>query len=737
MTVSTIAAEEPTRAQSGLLGLFPALIAGGVTGTVVVVLSLSFAVLIFSGQLADHAGTAIGMVLFTGVVVGASVSILGSFRGTIAFPQDKIAPILALMASLIVADTPAGTPPEQLFATVVSALVLATLLVGLLMLMLGLLRLGAFIRYIPYPVIAGFLAGTGLLLVKGSIKVMTGHAPELLHLNALFTTHSLALWLPGLIFALVLLFALGRWKHVATMPCLLIGGIALYHLIRIVLGVGLDEAMTHGFLLGHLAGGDGWRPTAILSLAQADWGQVTAQAGSMATILLISAIGVLLNSSAIELAAREDMDLNRELKVAGLANILSGLGGGIIGFHTLGLSKLVMKMGVRSRLVGLISAGVCLAMLVIGPEPLAAFPKAVLGGLLMYLGLGFLHEWVIESRHQVSPADYGVILMIVGVIGTFGFLQGAAVGVGACVVLFLVNYSRISVAKHELTGIEMRSNVDRPEDEAELLRANGRRTLVLCLQGFMFFGTANKLLTQVSARCLQAANDDEPVRFVVFDFRRVSGMDSSAAMSFAKMRQLAEKTGMTLVFAQMPPQVARILAQAGFNGAPGPFRILPDLDHALESCEEELLRELTGRQDEPAPGLLEDEEIRVIEPYLHRQTVPAGTVIIQQGEPADDLFILHSGRVTVRLTTPEGHSIRLRSMREGTVIGEMGLYLGEPRSASVVADTDCVIEELSAEALTRMQNDSPALAARFHRRMAERLAERLRNTDHMIQALLG
>ncbi|MBI3445458.1 MAG: cyclic nucleotide-binding domain-containing protein, partial [Magnetospirillum sp.] len=109
--------------------------------------------------------------------------------------------------------------------------------------------------------------------------------------------------------------------------------------------------------------------------------------------------------------------------------------------------------------------------------------------------------------------------------------------------------------------------------------------------------------------------------------------------------------------------------------------------------------------------------------------------VLQQGSAASDMFILESGQVTVRLTTDSGKSVRLRTMHAGTVVGEMGLYLNEERSASVVADQDCTIYRLTARNLERMEAEAPEVAAAFHRLMARQLAERLRNTDHLIRAL--
>lgn len=723
--------------------LLPALVAGIVTGVVVVVLSMSFAVLIFSGELAQHVGTAIGMVLFTAVVVGAVLALFSSFNGSIGFPQDKIAPILALMASLIVAGMPAGTSPEMLFATVASALMATSALTGLLLFGLGYFRLGGFIRFIPYPVIGGFLAGTGWLLVKGAIKVMVGQAPTLEFLPQLFSLAVLGKWLPGLLFALVLLAGMRRWRHVATLPTLLALGILGFHAAAYALGLSPADLEAKGLVLGHLPAASGWRPDGILRTLHADWPTIAAQAGSVSTIMLISAIGVLLNSSGIEVAANEDMDLDRELKIAGLANMVSGAGGGIIGFHTLGLSSMVLKMGVRSRIVGLISALVCLIMLVIGTGPLVLFPKAVLGGLLMFIGIGFLDEWLIEGRHQVPAADYAIILMIVAVVGTIGYLQGAAVGIIACVILFVVNYSRVAVAKHEVTRAEVSSNVDRTREQTELLLEHGNRILIYVLHGFMFFGSANKLMAQVIGRC--SLQEGEPIVAVVFDFRRISGIDTSAAMCFVKLHQFADKNGVSLVFAGQSEDVERVLDRAGFVGTEGAsWRAARDLDHALEWSENLLLAKLAYETEATPRSLIADLTEDLGEPQLVAKmmsfvdvlTIPAGAVLMEQDSPAFDMFILESGRVTVQLKGADGKVIRLRTMQPGNVIGEMGLYLNENRSASVVADVECTVFRLTARNLALMEEQQPTVAAAFHRLMAHQLAGRVRNSVQIIKALI-
>jgi SulP family sulfate permease len=726
--------------------LVPAILAGSVIGVVSVILSLSFAALIFAGPLADKLSEGIGLILFTGAVAGISVAVFSSFPGSIAIPQDKIAPILALMVSLIVADIGDKIPPENLLPTAIGALMLATILTGTFLFLMGVFRLGELIRFIPFPVIGGFLGGTGWLLVKGSFRVMAGKPLELDTLGFLLSSDALVRWFPGVVIAGVLLFAIPRWKHVLTMPAVLIGAFLLYHLALLALGVNLAEAESAGFLLGRLPSEATWRPLTLDAFANAEWMYVFEQSGAVVTIVLVSAVGVLLNSSALEIAARQDIDLNRELRAAGMTNLISGFGGGIIGFHTLSVSTLVIKMGVKSRLVGITAGLVCILMIFIGTAPLALFPKAMLGGLLMYLGITFLLEWLVHAYHRMSLSDYAIVLMIIGIVGTFGFLQGAGAGIIACVALFVVNYSRISVAKHELTGRDLASNVDRSPEESQYLRAEGEKTLIFALQGFMFFGTATKLQHQVVERC--EAGGSATIRFVAFDFSHVSGMDSSAAMSFSKLLQFAEKRHLTLVFAGLPADIRRLLVQAGFDKEFDPgYRIIGDLDRALEWCENELLREQAENNEGgslAAPSFIARLEAdfgggnlagRFLA-HLVPVEIPSGGILMHQNDPPDDMYFLEAGTLSVMLIGKEGQQVRLRSMRPGAMVGEMGFYLGEKRSASVLAAEDCRLMKLSRSSFESLEKSDPEATSAFHRMMIQRLAERLRNTDLMIKVLM-
>jgi SulP family sulfate permease len=237
---------------------------------------------------------------------------------------------------------------------------------------------------------------------------------------------------------------------------------------------------------------------------------------------------------------------------------------------------------------------------------------------------------------------------------------------------------------------------------------------------------------------------------VIFDFRRVTGLDTSAAMSFMKIRQLADRMNFMLIFTAPPPELREQLGSWGFTeatqaAASAPLRLglrwFDDLDHGLEWCEDQLLAAVTPGGATPAPddrwdlGFPIDLRDR-LHPYLEEMTVARGEELIHQGEKSDELYFIEAGQFSIRLAVAGGKTIRLRKIGPGTVLGELGLYLSETRSASVTADEMSTVLRLRASALERMQRTEPDLASAFHEFMARLLAERLLHTNKLLEAVL-
>lgn len=719
--------------------LIPTLSFGLLLGALEVVLAISLAALIFGGRLSAHLEAGIGLGLLSAVVVIVTVALRSSLPSAVASVQDSTAAVLAVIAAGIAAEVPAAG--EERFLTVVVALGLTTLASGLFLYGLGLLRLGNLIRFMPYPVVGGFLAGTGWLLAKGAIGVLSGISVSLSTFGDIVATEAVTKWLPGAAFAVVLLILVRRWQHFLLIPGALVAALALFYAVAALAGSSVSELKADGWLLGPFPGTGFWEPWTVEGLGRAEWSAILAQIPNMATVVLVGAVALLLNTSGIELAVDRELDLNRELRATGGANVAAGLGGGIVGFSSLSLTTLAHRSG-ASRLVGIVAALVCAAVLALGGSFLSFLPRVVVGGLLLFLGLAFLVEWVYDAWSRLPLTDYAVVVLILVVIGAFGFLPGVAVGLAVAIALFVVDYSRTDMVKHAFSGGSYRSKVERDPQQLEVLRVHGEEVFIFELQGFLFFGTANSLLDRIRDRALDVAAS--PLSFLVLDFRRVSGLDSSAVIAFIKVHRLAEGQGATLLVSGLSQRVRAQLDRGGFSGAElRGLHVFPDLDRAIQWCEDRLLERETIASDRPRPldALLRDGlglavNVDRLIPYLESVELPAGHELIRQGEPSTDVYLLESGRLTAVFTPVQGDAVRLRTMAPGTIVGEVTMYLGTLRTASVVTEQTSRLYRLTREALEAMERDDPELAGALHRGLARLLAQRLTDSLRTMEALL-
>jgi len=694
--------------------------------------------------LAPFVGQGIGFILFGAFVVLFIGAITSPIPGTMNVPQDTPAAILALVAAGVVSHMSGSATLDETFTTVVVAIIITSLLTGLVFLLFGQFKLSGFARFIPYPVVGGFLAGTGWLLAKGGLSVMANMPLTLANFPHLFRTDILVHWIPGLIFALALLLILRRSSHFLVIPGMLALSIGLFYIALNLAGISTAEAATNDWLLGPFDQEALFQPLTLSSLAQVDWSAIISQVDKIGAIIVLSLISLLLNASALEIAVKEDIDLNNELKSAGLANVVAGLFGSTVGYQALSLTVLTHRLNAKTRLAGIIAALVCGGTLLFGASLLSYFPKPILGGILLFMGLSFLIEWVIDARTRLPRIDYLLVLMILIAIASIGFLEGIAVGVLAAVVMFVVSYSQINAVKNTLSGASYRSKVERPLVHRQTLQERGGEIFILRMQGFIFFGTAQKLLDQIRERL---NNPDLPrLHFVILDFRQVVLIDSSAVFSITRMKQLAEAQNIHMVWTSLSAAIQRLLEKGGLvNETDDSFIILPTLDHGLEWCENQILAsqgltDLTGfiekiekQLNRAIPDL---KNVKRLTKFFEKKEVKKGEYLMRQGDQPDEMYFIEAGLVSVQLELPDGKSMRLRSMRGGTTVGEMGMYLGNTRTASVVADRTSVVHRLSRNALKEMEKKDPEVAALLHQWIAKLLAERLADNNRMIEALL-
>jgi len=719
----------------------PNLASGLIFGLLNIAYAVSLATFIFTGGISEYLPAGVGVVLIAYFVAGLIIAIGSSIPGVISTPKGNICVIIALMAASI-AGASSLASQHQMLPTIIAAIMVSTILSGVFLFTLGFFRIGNLIRFVPYPVIGGYFAGAGYLLVKGSFSVMTGLGLTSEQLHVFLHPHNLMLWVPGLLFAILLFGLERRYKHFLLMPGLLLAGIGVFYCMLLLTNTPVGQAKGLGLLFPDFSAGSLLPPLSVAFFQHVNVSALSGQIGNIMTIVFLGAISALLIASVIEIGTEKYINLERELKVTGIANIATGLGGGVLSLPSAADTILSYKLGARSRLAGISNALFCGAAILVGPSLITYLPKPVIGGLLLFFGISILAEWVYDAWFRLPKADYFLVIFILIVIASLGYLKGVGMGIIIAGILFVINYSRTNVVKHELTGIMCKSKVERAARHQELLRGKGEQVYILILQGYIFFGTADRLLNQIKQRL--DSTKKQQVRFVVLDFRLVSNIDSSALNSFEKLKQLSRAKRANVVFANLNSCIRQQMQHIDYFGEDDTVcRDFEDLDHALEWCEDSILKmeeavdmDHLSLSQQLMESFSNKEAVPRFMNYLEHLKVPTGYCLFRQGDVSDGLYLIESGKIAVFLEVGNGKTIRLQTMGGGTVLGEMGLYTKKPRSATAVAEEPSSLYCLSQEAFNRMHTEDPEVALSFHQFVVCSLAHRMVRANEEVKALI-
>lgn len=490
---------------------------------------------------------------------------------------------------------------------------------------------------------------------------------------------------------------------------------------------------------------------------------------NLATIFIVGTISFLLNATGLELAARTNIDLNRELKAVGVSNIVGGMAGSSVGYHILSLSTLGYRIGATSRLIGFVSAAVIAGALFFGAGLLATFPKMIAGGLLLYLGLDFLTEWLYDARNKLSTLDYLLIWLILVTIIIFGMLPGVMVGILVSALLFVFSYMTTKTVRHTLSRQNYQSYVMRPPAHEELLQQQGKRLAIFELQGFIFFGSAHTLVEQIQNRIEKSPSS--ALNFLLLDFRLVTGVDSSALLSFSRLKQVADQANIVLILTNLAAPIKRQLDSIiNVEDEPRPL-LFDELDQGVAWAEELMLANIESSPPGPLLDSVAGEGTMPLEShhtflqyfedalapsagagqigtaqyskqvedralvFMDKTVVDPGTVLLQEGEPVDSVYFIEQGKIAIYIDHADGRRQQLRIQEAGTVFGEIGIYSGQMATATVAAKDVSVLYSLSAEKFAQMEAQDPELAIATHRLIANILGRKLTQANYAIVAL--
>src|SRR5580698_2656089 len=710
---------------------------GSAASVLTLTFGLSYSLLIFTGPLAPYLSYGVAATFISSAVLAGVIAAGSSLPFAVAGPDSSTAAMTGILASSVVERVVAADPSAPLLAPVLLTLALATVATGIVLCVFGMTRMGRAIRYVPYPVVGGFLGATGCLILLGAVRVITGQRLQLATLGQFEDFLTLSKLAAACVMALILYLTWHRSRSSFGLPAILVGGVIAAHLLFWLTGVSLAEAQAAGWTFQSPPSADFMLPWSLEGIEKYPWHTLPELSGNLIAVIFVTASCTLFNTTGIEVAVQREANLERELNVTGIANMLSGVLGGYTGCISISRTVLNFNSGGSSPLSGFTVAAMSLLMLLFAPTLLGYMPKFVLGGLLIYLAADQLHKWIVQSRRRLSFTEYLSLLAIIVIIVQWGFIAGILIGVVIGCATFALSASRIDSIKYSFDGSEYRSSLDRSREDQAVLSAHGGKIQGLNLQSYLFFGSANRLYQHVKA--LLARHPE--CRFLLFDFKLVTGIDSSAAYSFAQIKRTAHDRGVQLVLVHLPAAAEKALRSSEFVSQE--VRIVPELDHALEWCENEIIVQHQGRDQEEASLrdwftqiLGTEEDAAELTRRCQRIEVDAGDIIVSAGDAADSMHFILDGRVGIMISSGEGGgTTRVRSLGRYTTIGEMGLVSRAPRSATIQAEVASVLYVLSADQFEAIKTDDPALGQKLLTYFVSVMAERLSFANRMIAVL--
>jgi sulfate permease, SulP family len=699
--------------------------AGLIASSLSLAYCFSYGALIFTGPLQPFLGQGVAAALITAVTTGCLIAWTSGFRLAIAGPDSNTAAPLATMMAALSPALSTGSPGDAQ-ALVFAALAAATALTGTFLVFLGWGRLGKLARYLPYPVVAGFLASTGWLLVTSAVRMSTDVPPTLASLPAFAAPR------PGLLLGLAVGWAALLWlltakiKNYLTLPAVLVAATLATHAGVVLLGVSEASVQDSGLMFKAVSGGQPVVPVLTGSFFAVDWTLLATIAGSMAAVAVMAVLTILLNSTGIELATGVEGDLDHELRIQGLANLVSALIGGFVGYVSVSRTLVNRAAGATSRLSGTVVGVVALAVLVGGSDAVSLVPRFVLGGLLMQLGGGLLWDWLVCPWSRLPRREWLLVASIVTITAYFGFLYALVFGALAACVIFALDVSGTDVIRGQFGLNERSSSLVRSVEEMAILAAHGEAVIVLQLHSYLFFGSAYRVQEH-----LKALATSRLLQMVIFDFSAVTGIDSSAATSFARTRDLLLTAGIRIAVCGLAPAVARVISA---TGAPSvEIASCANLDEALEQGENAVLvahgaTTVTHRPlvDWLAAAFGNLEYARELMRHLSPVEPAEAGFLCRQGDPTETLLFIERGSVSVLVDRPQRDPVRIRVFGPHTMIGEIGFFLETRRTASLKAEDGTIIWSLGREAFRDLASRRPdivlALVTYIVRIQSERLA---------------
>ncbi|OAA66709.1 sulfate transporter [Niveomyces insectorum RCEF 264] len=570
--------------------------------------ALSYGMILFplGSPVFANLGSAGISIFYVSTIVSQLVFSSGSiFKGGIGSELIEVVPFFHSMAATITVVVGEDSP-EAVISTTITSYALSSMLTGLVFYLMGHFRFGYIVGFIPRHILIGCIGGVGWFLVATGFEVTARIEGSLNYdldtLQKLIRPDTVPLWIIPLAFAIVLFWG---QKHVANkyfLPLYIIAiPLLFYAFVGVTGSLNPSRLRSHGWIFeGPPADEPWWFFYTLYQFDKVHWGAIGQCVPAMFALTFFGILHVPINVPALALNTGEDhADLNHELKLHGYSNFLSGCVGSIQNYLVYANTVFFMRSGGDTRLAGFELALLTFGVMLIGPKLIAFIPVMMVGCLIFDLGFELLVEAVWQPRKKLKLPEYATVIAIVLIMGIYDFVVGIGVGILLAFVSLIFQTSQVSAVRAMYAGDIVNSTVRRNHSQHHYLRQVGLQICVIKVAGYLFFGTIVSVEQKIRDLIAEEAFRRRPVRYLIIDLRHVTGLDYSAGEVFNTINRLLNGKGIHLVLSGVDTErsLSNDLRAVGLGEDGIEVAFLPDVNTALELCENELLKTFYASQE--------------------------------------------------------------------------------------------------------------------------------------------
>lgn len=713
-------------------------------------MSIGYGLVAYSPLGIDFAPSAALLGIYSAAICCILVALFGGTPIQISGPKAPLTLALGAVVAKLVFDTGIAADISMGPSTIIGLASLTVLIAGLSQLLFGAIGLGNIVKYVPQPVVAGFMNGIALLLIVKQIKPLIG-----IDNNVAF-------------FEIVNNPSIVKWSDLITGITTITSIILAKRYLKIVPSsfVGLGIGTTIYYLLQ--SGGDSSAINNVIGHIQSVWPEpyLTTQffnqlksidIQTLLPNLLISGIVIgligsmesLLSSVVTDNMTNTRHNSKKELIGQGTGNIACSIFGALPGAGSIPRSIANYRAGGRTRLSGIFCGLFILLLTTFFGTLIGKIPLAAIAGIITIVGISLFDGWSFSLIKRISGsmehrkiALINLCLTTIVTVITISINLIAAVICGIIIssALFITKVGK-SIVRRQYSGDRFHSRRMRNKSQTDVLERVGKQISVIELQGPLFFGSAEHLAAKIDKSL-----ENSPTYFIL-DMKRVNEIDSTGANIILRVKKKLESLNKFFLLSNVKQNSSlwEFLEAMNVTQKLDANSIFPDTDSALEWSEDQLLKifnnTIEGSKEVPISEIdllrnLSSTELNIFSKNLVSLKFAKGEKILEEGDSSRDLYLLKSGSVTVAMNLPEKKCCkRLYTFSPGIVFGEVAFLDGGKRSAGIWAHENTEVLKYPYKKFQDLQTNQPELAAKLIRNIALELSHRLRRISNQMRLM--